>query len=76
MVRLHCAIGYFTPQGKLEGRDKDIGAERDRKLEAARAQRRAKRRAARRAALDGQPANTLQLNRIFVNHANRGSANE
>ncbi|MFC1835854.1 transposase [Thermodesulfobacteriota bacterium] len=31
-VRLHSAIGYVTPGAKLEGRDKQIFAERDRKL--------------------------------------------
>lgn len=35
-VRLHSALGYVTPKDKLEGREKDIFAERDRKLEAAR----------------------------------------
>ncbi len=54
-VRLHSAIGYVTPQAKLEGRDKQILAERDRKLEAARERRKQKRQAARQAALDGQP---------------------
>ena len=34
-VRLHSALGYVTPQDKLEGREKEIFAERDRKLEAA-----------------------------------------
>jgi hypothetical protein len=56
-VRLHSAIGYVTPQAKLEGRDKEILAERDRKLEAARERRKQKRQSARQAALDGQPAN-------------------
>jgi transposase InsO family protein len=55
-VRLHSAIGYVTPQAKLEGRDKEILAERDRKLEAARERRKQKRQAQRQAALDGQPA--------------------
>jgi putative transposase len=54
-VRLHSAIGYVTPQAKLEGRDKAIQAERDRKLEAARERRKQQRQAARQAALDGQP---------------------
>ena len=40
-VRLHSAIGYVTPKDKLEGRDKEIFAERDRKLEAARERRKA-----------------------------------
>jgi putative transposase len=47
-VRLHSAIGYVTPQAKLDGRDQAILAERDRKLEAAR-QRRAEARATPRA---------------------------
>jgi len=34
--RLHSALGYVTPKDKLEGRDKEIFAARDRKLEAAR----------------------------------------
>jgi putative transposase len=56
-VRLHSAIGYITPKDKLEGREKVIFDERDRKLEQARERRKAKRHAARQAALDGQPAN-------------------
>jgi putative transposase len=56
-VRLHSAIGYVRPQAKLEGREKAIWAERDRKLEQARERRKEKRHAARQAALDGQPAN-------------------
>jgi transposase InsO family protein len=55
-VRLHSAIGYITPKDKLEGREKEIFAARDRKLEAARARRRAKHPAARQATRDGQPA--------------------
>jgi putative transposase len=55
-VRLHSAIGYVTPEDKLEGREKEIFAARDRKLEAARERRKQKRQAARQAALDGQPA--------------------
>jgi putative transposase len=54
-VRLHSAIGYVTPQAKLEGRDQAIFAERDRKLEAARERRRQQRQAQRTAARDGQP---------------------
>jgi putative transposase len=56
-VRLHSAIGYVTPQAKLEGREKAIWAERDRKLEQARERRKANRHTARQAALDGQPVN-------------------
>ena len=39
-VRLHSAIGYVTPNDKLEGREAAIFAERDRKLETARERRR------------------------------------
>jgi putative transposase len=39
-VRLHSAIGYVTPQDKLEGRAEQIQAARDAKLEAARQTRR------------------------------------
>jgi hypothetical protein len=45
-VRLHSAIGYITPKDKLEGREKAIFDERDRKLEEARERRKAKRNAA------------------------------
>jgi putative transposase len=46
-VRLHSAIGYITPKDKLEGKEKEIFAARDRKLEEARERRKAKRQAAR-----------------------------
>ncbi len=45
-TRLHSAIGYVTPQDKLVGREKQIHAQRDQKLEAARERRRAIRQAA------------------------------
>lgn len=45
-IRLHSAIGYITPEDKLEGRAETIFAERDRKLEAAREVRKHKRAAA------------------------------
>lgn len=45
-VRLHSAIGYVTPKDKLEGREKTIFDERDRKLAEARARRKANRQAA------------------------------
>jgi len=45
--RLHSAIGYVTPADKLAGREQAIFAERDRKLEAARARRARNRREAR-----------------------------
>jgi putative transposase len=41
--RLHSAIGYVTPKDKLEGREREIFAARDRKLEAARAARKQRR---------------------------------
>ena len=44
--RLHSAIGYVTPQDKLEGQQQHIFDERDRKLEQAREQRRLKRKEA------------------------------
>ena len=49
-VRLHSAIGYVTPQDKLEGRETVIFAERDRKLAKARERRKAQRTAARKTA--------------------------
>jgi putative transposase len=55
-ARLHSAIGYVTPLAKLEGRDRAIFAERDRKLDAARERRKQQRQAQRQAALDAQPA--------------------
>jgi putative transposase len=42
-VRLHTAFGYVTPADKMAGRDKAIFAERDRKLDEARAIRQARR---------------------------------
>lgn len=50
-VRLHSAIGYVAPKDKLEGREKAIYAERDRKLAEARERRKANRQQARQAAL-------------------------
>ena len=38
--RLHSAIGYITPETKLQGKEKQIFDERDRKLEQAREERR------------------------------------
>jgi len=46
-VRLHSAIGFVTPKDKLEGREKAIFAERDRKLHEARERRKTRRQAAR-----------------------------
>ena len=50
-VRLHSAIGYITPKAKLEGKEKTIFAERDRKLAEARERRKVQRQASREAAL-------------------------
>lgn len=50
--RLHSAIGYVTPQVKLEGKEQQVFDERDRKLEAARARRRAARAQQRDGILD------------------------
>lgn len=44
-TRLHSAIGYVTPEDKLQGRAELIHAERDAKLAAAREARKAKRQA-------------------------------
>jgi transposase InsO family protein len=44
-VRLHSAIGYLTPKDKLEGREKEIFAARDRKLAEARERRQQQRQA-------------------------------
>lgn len=57
-IRLHSAIGYVTPKDKLEGREAEIFAERDRKLAEARERRKARRGAARQAgAVNPDPAN-------------------
>jgi transposase InsO family protein len=50
-VRLHSAIGYVAPKDKLEGREAEIFAARDRKLEAARERRRVARQVAREKAV-------------------------
>jgi putative transposase len=54
--RLHSAIGYVTPKDMLEGRQSDIHAARDRKLEVAREQRAA---AARKPPAVTQEASSL-----------------
>jgi len=46
-VRLHSAIGYIAPADKLAGREEEIWAARDRKLEAAREERKLRRMAER-----------------------------
>jgi len=42
-VRLHSAIGYVTPHTKLAGKEREVFAARDEKLESAREQRRLRR---------------------------------
>jgi len=42
-VRLNSAVGYITPKDMLAGRQREIHAERDRKLEEARKQRQVRR---------------------------------
>src|SRR6185437_4462517 len=56
-VRLHSAIGSVAPADKLAGRDRQIFAERDRKLDPARERRKAARAASRAGAAPdpGQP---------------------
>lgn len=46
LVRLHSAIRYVAPQDMLAGRQAEIHAQRDRKLEEARQQRQLRRRTA------------------------------
>jgi putative transposase len=59
-VRLHSAIGYIAPADKLNGREKDIFSERDRKLEDARRQRQLKRQQAyEKTASSGFPGSSL-----------------
>ena len=43
-VRLNSATGYITPKDMLAGRQQDIHAERDRKLEAARKRQQTRRK--------------------------------
>jgi hypothetical protein len=45
-VRLNSAVGYITPKDMLAGRQQEIHAERDWKLEVARKQRKARRQQA------------------------------
>ena len=45
-IRLHSAVGYITPKDMLAGRQQEIYAERDRKLEMARKQRQIRRQQA------------------------------
>ena len=45
--RLHSAIGYLTPEGRLAGKHEEIWAARDRKLDEARERRKRNRAALR-----------------------------
>ena len=45
-VRLNSAVGYVTPKDMLAGRQAEIHAQRDRKLEEARKQRQVRRQKA------------------------------
>ncbi|HXM98064.1 MAG TPA: hypothetical protein VN982_06275 [Candidatus Dormibacteraeota bacterium] len=45
-VRLNSATGYITPKDMLAGRQQEIHAERDRKLDAARKERQVRRQQA------------------------------
>jgi len=45
-VRLNSAVGYIAPKDMLAGRQQEIHAQRDRKLEAARKQRQIRRQQA------------------------------
>jgi len=51
-VRLHSALGYLTPADKLAGREREIFAARDQKLQQARDRRKARRAAERPAGID------------------------
>jgi putative transposase len=66
-VRLHSAIGYVTPLDKLEGREQQIFAERDRKLEEARCQRQLRRREALVNLLPKPPAMTGESSALCLN---------
>lgn len=60
-ARLHSGIGYITPRDKLEGRANEIFAERDRKLEEARAQRAASRARQREQELAQSAASSCEV---------------
>ena len=63
-VRLHSAIGYVTPNDMLAGRQAEVHAERDRKLEKARQQRQLRRRQA--AYADADPAESHRAVQNFA----------
>ena len=57
--RLHSAIGYVTPKDKLEGREKQIHALRDNRLQEARQRRRENRQSATQITRPGHKASPL-----------------
>ncbi|MFH1115357.1 MAG: hypothetical protein V1792_15710 [Pseudomonadota bacterium] len=71
-VRLHSAIGYVAPRDKLEGRDREIFADRDRKLDQAREQRRLRRQAQKREKTATTPGQCDKL--ITLSETETGSA--
>ena len=76
-VRLHSAIGYVTPQDMLAGRQAEIHAARDRKLEQARRQRQLRRQQASVLgcfARSGTSAATMKLRQVKQKRALRGLA--
>jgi transposase InsO family protein len=66
-VRLHSAIGYVTPLAKLQGREGEIFAERDRKLEEARRQRQLRRQEASRNLGPKLPVSTGEASALALN---------
>jgi putative transposase len=63
-VRLHSAIDYVTPKDKLEGREKEIGEQRDRKLNEARERRRTARQAARASSVVETAQQAIRANAV------------
>jgi group II intron reverse transcriptase/maturase len=71
-VRLHSAIGYVAPQDMLAGRQAQIHADRDRKLEQARRQRQLRRQQHRRRCLRGSAMKVKCLRQVKRKQALRG----
>lgn len=71
-VRLHSAIGYIAPKDKLEGREKLIFAERDRRLEEARHRRRENRKNAQARGKVSFPAGHSNTSDRSERHAGPG----
>jgi transposase InsO family protein len=68
-VRLHSAIGYVTPKDKLDGRERDIFASRDRKLADARERRQQQRQATPQCSAAASPAIDFAAVRAIVTMA-------